>query len=480
MKELRHSHGRSGGPDNREGGDTRLQGAQSMRLLMRARYQFFRERALKPRSWLLLYWALLLFFLTIPFTFALMGENPTATVIRNSATMRRSDNSQLLIYGLRIVIPVMAFAMAALCGRVRPSMRALLAQWPMGLLLFWAFLSILWSDAPVSTFTGVVSMLSILLFAAFLYGSLGARDAARATLLAGTIMAVCSIGYVWAAPTYAIHQHSDSAQAVHAGLWRGVYLHKNHLGQAAAIFAAATFLSGGLIRSFLVRMTMVAILLFLIVKSGSASALLIFPLTVVAVPVLVTFDPLKKAFVLFMAPVLATAAVISFGLLLQMLGKDPTLSGRTVIWDLAADAIGQRPMHGYGFMSPTYGNFVYELYARTFVRDPHNMYLDMLLALGVVGLLLMMWAPAFALKSAGTMYRKSLPLRSGAMCFSALVVGWLVSGLSESNDRPLGVVTTLGFFGLAMLLSCRPALHQVIRDQRAARPKIVLERASIY
>ncbi len=451
-----------------------------MRLPMSARYRLFRERALKPRSWLLLYWAFLLFFLTTPFTFVLMGENPMATVVRNTATMRREDNSQLLIYGLRVAVPVMAFAMAALCGRVRPSMRALLAQWPLGLLLVWASLSILWSDAPVSSFTGVVSMLSILLFAALLHGSLGMRDAAKATLLAGAIIAVSSIVYVSAAPTYAIHQHADSSQSVHAGLWRGVYLHKNHLGQAVAIFAAAALMSGRLIRSFLLRMTLIGLCLFLVLKSGSASAMLIFPLAVAAVLVLVTFDPLKKAFVLFMAPVLATAAIISFGLLLQMLGKDPTLSGRTVIWDLAADAIGERPLHGYGFMSPTYGNFVYELYAQTFVRDPHNMYLDIVLALGGVGLLLMLWAPAFALKSAGSLYRKSVSLRSSAMCFSAMVVGWLISGLSESNDRPLGVVTTLGFFGIAMLLSCRPALHSILREERAARPKIVLERASIY
>ena len=436
--------------------------------LLRRRFSFFPDGGGGESLAVVLFWAVCLFLLTNPFTFVLMGENPTARVMRNIATMRRADNSQIAFYLLRTGIPLAGIILTVLLGRMRATLQALGALWPAYPFLLWAMLSVTWSDSPGSTLHGVAALIPIFLTAALMVGCLGAQQAARATIYAGIGIAIASIFYALLVPSYGVHQHADTSQSVHAGLWRGVYLHKNHLGQTAAMFAAATLLCGArVIRSVFIRACVVGLWVLIIVKAGSASSMVMFPLTVGLVFVFVTFGPMQKAFALFAMPLVAIIGFISFSMVLEALGRDMTFSGRTIIWDLAAQELGSRFIQGYGFMSPTYGNFVFELSRRAFVRDPHNMYLDVILALGVIGLVLLLIAAVVALNAAAALYTRGRRDRPEAMVFASLLLGWLLSGLSESNDRPLGVVSTLGFFAISALLASRPAL----RSQRLALPR---------
>lgn len=71
-----------------------------------------------------------------------------------------------------------------------------------------------------------------------------------------------------------------------------------------------------------------------------------------------------------------------------MLGKDPTLSYRTVIWNKTMNAIIQNPLFGYGKLSgDQYKTIVgFSLIWDTEASHPHNLILDIVMCTGIVGL----------------------------------------------------------------------------------------------
>jgi O-antigen ligase len=79
------------------------------------------------------------------------------------------------------------------------------------------------------------------------------------------------------------------------------------------------------------------------------------------------------------------------GPLLSLLGRDPTLTGRTRIWEKTIEAIGERSLTGYGH-SAFWGNasVVAEMKREIWWAPPtaHNGYLDLLLSVGMVGFVL--------------------------------------------------------------------------------------------
>ncbi|MDC7286886.1 O-antigen ligase family protein [Blautia schinkii] len=71
-----------------------------------------------------------------------------------------------------------------------------------------------------------------------------------------------------------------------------------------------------------------------------------------------------------------------------MLGKDPTLSYRTVIWNKTVNAIIQNPLFGYGKLSgDQYKTIVgFSLIWDTQASHPHNLILDIVMSTGITGL----------------------------------------------------------------------------------------------
>jgi O-antigen ligase len=77
--------------------------------------------------------------------------------------------------------------------------------------------------------------------------------------------------------------------------------------------------------------------------------------------------------------------------LLELIGKDPTLSGRTDVWSLALDRAANRPLLGYGYRAYWIdGNKdrlqPYEGWS-DHINHGHNTYLDLFVELGLLGLI---------------------------------------------------------------------------------------------
>jgi exopolysaccharide production protein ExoQ len=82
--------------------------------------------------------------------------------------------------------------------------------------------------------------------------------------------------------------------------------------------------------------------------------------------------------------------------LIDLLGKDSTLTGRTYLWQKAEDDIAERPIQGVGYRAfwrignPRAEQLWYEFYVPAGPGfNFHNEYLEMLVELGIIGLVLM-------------------------------------------------------------------------------------------
>ncbi len=400
----------------------------------------------------ILFWAFCLFLLTTPFTFLLTGEDPTRPVIRDMASMRRADASQTLSYAVRFLALSMAFFGALL--NWESLYRALPRLIPVLGFIVWAGLSILWSDAPDATWHSLFATICAILAGFFLAIRLPPYWLARALLLSGAIMAVTSLLWIFLLPTYGIHQAADASQAVHAGSWRGVYMHKNHLGQICAMYAAGLAMANrSVISQPLLKWLGLALLALLIMESHSASALAIVPIAVLITWLTLALSGIQRALAFFYAAILIIFTGLAINPVLELMGRDTSLSGRTSIWSIAEEFILRQPWTGYGYMSPTYGDFTFELFQQTNAMNPHNAYLDLMLGTGFIGFTLFVVAIGFAWQTARGIIPVGGGYRHGVLVIGAVLAGWLMAGFSEAGDRPLGAIGGIGMACIGMLLA---------------------------
>ena len=125
---------------------------------------------------------------------------------------------------------------------------------------------------------------------------------------------------------------------------------------------------------------------------------------------------------------------------LNLLGKDATLTGRSVLWDYAMLAIPQNPFFGIGFLaywdSPmtTAAGLQYEM--QQDLRMFHNVYIEITVALGFVG------AALFVLTFIQQIFRAIFYFTQRGTYLSAFPFIFLVwvSMLSMSENPIFGVL----------------------------------------
>jgi O-antigen ligase len=290
---------------------------------------------------------------------------------------------------------------------------------------------------------------------------------ARSFVYAGIWLAGFSAFYIVALPHFGVHQASDAFQAVHAGNWRGVYPHKNIFGGAAAVCATLTILTGrDVVPSLKLKYALLAVLLVMIVKSGSATALLI---TAAAPMIALFFVTLTKAQRLVAALILFPLAVVGFvgiSAIFEALGRDMTFTGRTDIWAYVPEAFARHPITGYGFASTTYGDFMIKIFKAFGLFDPHNGYINLLLSVGLVGLILFLASLYAVGRTARRLYVVDPQAGQGGLVVFGVVAAWLIACLSESQDKPLGTFAAFGFTALGLLVyRGLPVSRAVAEDQ---------------
>ena len=267
------------------------------------------------------------------------------------------------------------------------------ATWPL-CLAFLAMVSTLWSIDPGFTFRRSIPLI-MGTFAAFCIGV--DFDPQALSNLYKTIlqwMVYISVLVVVLVPSLGI------SHGVHSGDWKGAFYHKNKLGMMMAM-AVITFvvarpekLRGTLSKGLTAMAALLA--LVLLYKSHASSAIISLAAAVAAQPIWYLFQLRKKVVTVALLLGYPLAAVV-MGLIIAyssqvfaMLGKDATLSGRDTLWAGVLDAIRLRPVLGYGygaFWNQVGGTIILVRERTTFQAiHAHNGYLNLMLHLGVVGL----------------------------------------------------------------------------------------------
>lgn len=265
---------------------------------------------------------------------------------------------------------------------------------PLILLCFGPMLSVFWSSSPQKTMTDSVTLLILGLLAIAASKYLTFDDRLKITGHTLAFLIVLSLLVVYFAPSYGVDVDSRAVA------WRGIFSNKNSLGRVAAIeLLISAFLAtqarGGRkalwVGAFLTS-------LFVLVNTDSQTALLaaLVGLAFVAITRL-------RPWLRHRASPVATVLVGSYFMLSALIpvvgplvatyvSRDPTLTGRTILWALSSEFADQKALAGWGFGAVwQIEGGVGQTISRSLTFLPgsaHNGLIDLRLQLGIFGVLL--------------------------------------------------------------------------------------------
>jgi len=293
-----------------------------------------------------------------------------------------------------------AVALVSMLCFVRPRLlSALFSPWWLMMLVFLAFSVLNAGDPSSAARAGAFSCIAIMTICAVLVLPPDADSFSTAlAAMAFAVLGLCYIGLV-ALPGIAIHS-ADSMEPQHAGLWRGLFSHKNI---AAPVMACLSFAGFYLFRrgwKWIGTAIFLGAMIF-ISNAGSKTTAGLVPLAILIVALPSLMGLRRMTILLFLLAIIATA-IGTLGMVfiepVKQLAADYfpglTYSGRTALWEFAGEMLARRPWIGYGFesfwgtelLSNTDQPFDREWDIRTIVHG-HNGYLDLAVFMGIPALL---------------------------------------------------------------------------------------------
>ncbi len=256
-----------------------------------------------------------------------------------------------------------------------------------------ALLSILWSEAPAFTIRRNIALVGTSLFGVYMATRYTLQQQLKLLAWAFGIMIILSLLFVVAFPSYGI------SGGLHEGAWRGVWAHKNGLGQKMALSTLVfTLLALNRPKWSWLLWGGAAISVALVILAASTAGLIA---TVVMLGTILFAQVVRWRRSLMVpglivlgsgAILLSMAIAASAETLLTVLGEDTTLTGRTEFWPYIIRAIQEQPWLGYGyeaFWRGFNGPSAWISYALqgSAPNHAHNGILQIWLYLGVVGVI---------------------------------------------------------------------------------------------
>lgn len=307
-----------------------------------------------------------------------------------------------------------------------------------------ALVSMLWSDLPVETLRLSLQLIVTTLIALFL--GMRMRPVEILWITGGVLL-------VLMAASMANISSAISPAYNDRGYFMGIFLSKNAFGHRSVIFTVTAVFAAFLLRGpgFALRLAFVAglaITAYMVSISGSATAV-VLTLAMGGLSVAVTLallpriGPVIMALPLTLALALGIVVLIAFrldpvGPLFDALGKDPTMTGRTILWQFGIEMWLDRPGLGYGaggfWTHPAFLNdiAVYQARYGETVHGFHSLPVELLVMFGPLGLVV-----------------------HGAIAVTTLSRA-LRARRAEGGAAIWLLVTTLAIYGMAMV---GPQLH---------------------
>lgn len=304
----------------------------------------------------------------------------------------------------------------------------------------WCLVSVAW----VFDATLFVNRSERFLVPAFVFLAIGASTSARVIIrgfLAGYYAMIALTVFTVVTSAGAREQSATSYEGALPG-WHGPFLHKNAM--STLLVVGVVFIVAFEPRRWVKWLSLGTIALLLIgSRSGTGLAGIIFVVT--AWNWLMTFlkqrSRMSAPFVFFSFVGLVVSmgiGVSTLPIVLAAYGKDTTFTGRTDIWRGVLWAIARRPLLGYGYsgvwvndnVEPTF-SVMRHIGFRAF--HAHNGTLDVILQVGVVGLVLFLALYLPMLRSGLRLAR-----RGDAVGAVVIIAGLAIAVMSLSESLFLG------------------------------------------
>jgi len=295
------------------------------------------------------------------------------------------------------------------------------------------------ASAAWATFPGVVLRRTIGLAGTCLFGvvagaTLSASEQLRILRWVLRIAAALSLAMVILLPRHGISTNIGDMDG--AG-WRGIFNHKNGLGAAMALAILVEWLvPTRALLSRVAKISWLGLYCVLLVFSNSMTALTAVVFTFV---ILYTFRIFRRHYKLPLPALLGGALVIGAfflanpGSITGALGRSSDITGRTELWHWVVQMIFRRPWLGYGFSGFWGGGSPeYALIVRMIGWTPmysHDGYLEIMLSLGLAGLLLFAWFMVTGLRRA--LYQAETGESLSDLWPLAFLVYFLIHNLGE-------------------------------------------------
>ncbi len=259
--------------------------------------------------------------------------------------------------------------------------------------VFMCGVSYFWSIDPAITMRRSVAIVMTTAFGFFLAARYDWNGLVTRLACAYAFLAIGSFIFGAVLPEY------GRMQFIHEGSWRGMWLEKNSFGAQMAkglLVMMCAFAMQPKRGWFYVPMGGLCFLLVLLCTSKTA---LLAALLMIAGFV---FVRIMRAYPILRIPVMYVAIIgtVVFGFLmtfmpgemLSIIGKDPTLTGRTDIWDSLIRAASEHMWlgHGYGtfWMEPLGPSYWVRFNLDWGVPTAHNGWMETWLSIGLVGVIM--------------------------------------------------------------------------------------------
>lgn len=300
-----------------------------------------------PAALLPLTWAMMPLLLRLAGAdFASSQDRPFGIVAGDAAMQASKRAGAIWQYAAAVI------ACAVVAPYVRAAVRCAFKDRLHLVLLAWVTASVMWSQDPLTT---VKQLLWLYISVAFVYwmrARLSARQQMELTMTVGTVAALLSIAVVILVP-------SRGLDTMHENVWQGIFYSKNHMGRIFLfLLSPAPFWKPQTQIGRFLPDAYIALMLLMIAMSGSASAWLITAIFLALTAAMKLSSRISRREIGPVVGVALLLVVVAGGLLianagqiLQLMGRNLTLTGRTKIWDILLISIGKRPLIGYGYQA---------------------------------------------------------------------------------------------------------------------------------
>jgi exopolysaccharide production protein ExoQ len=310
----------------------------------------------------------------------------TVQLAFNPVTMTFTGSIYLKIINLGCEL----FALA-LIFRSRPATDLVLRCRAILVLICMAFVWAPFSYNPMGTIQAANVFFTVSIFGIAMVARLGPRECLR--LVIRTMVLGCALSFYWvmAYPQEAVHQASDAFQFQHAGLWRGIFSHKQGLGVFSGLTLGLLLFYGSIAFPWLIfRLAAIGCALRCLIGTKSTTGQLvaiITPLVLYTMYWITRSSPdVRKGKVAFLPSVaIAVLASFLFGAfdwIPEMFGKSSDMTGRADIWPLVIDNFNHLPAAFFG------GGFGTGFAATLSDFSVDNGYIDKMIEFGYIGVII--------------------------------------------------------------------------------------------